>query len=116
MDRFERLSETEIPPIEKFRNDLKEEDCSPEDYEFFKKIRPLDSDIRGDVLLLFTVAAVTIVYFSSFDAPLRRTMADDEVEGEGEEGGASMGAIDVAAFASEEEKEGKKSLADFIKL
>ncbi|KAL7506981.1 hypothetical protein ACHAXN_008004 [Cyclotella atomus] len=49
-----------------------------QDYEFFKQIRPLDSDIRGDVLLLFTVAAVTIVYFSSFDAPLRRTLADSE--------------------------------------
>lgn len=54
-----------------------------QDYEFFKQIRPLDSDIRGDVLLLFTVAAVTIVYFSTFDAPLRRTEADGEEEGEG---------------------------------
>lgn len=50
-----------------------------QDYEFFKQIRPLDSDIRGDVLLLFAVAAVTIVYFSLFDAPLRRTMADEEL-------------------------------------
>ena len=49
-----------------------------QDYEFFKQIRPLDSDIRGDVLLLFAVAAVTILYFSSFDAPLMRTMADSE--------------------------------------
>jgi FLVCR family feline leukemia virus subgroup C receptor-related protein len=54
-----------------------------QDYEFFKQIRPLDSDVRGDVVLLFTVAAVTIVYFSTFDAPLRRTEADGE---EGEEG------------------------------
>ena len=53
-----------------------------QDYEFFKQIRPLDSDSRGDVLLLFTVAAVTIVYFSTFDAPLRRTEADGEEEGE----------------------------------
>lgn len=50
------------------------------EYEFFKHIRPLDSDIRGDVLLLFAVAAVTLVYFSSFDAPLRRTLADSEEE------------------------------------
>jgi len=54
-----------------------------QDYEFFKKIRPLDSDIRGDVVLLFAVAAVTFAYFSTFDAPLRRTMAD-ESEGENE--------------------------------
>ncbi|KAL7551215.1 hypothetical protein ACHAWF_016255 [Thalassiosira exigua] len=49
-----------------------------QDYEFFKKIRPLDMDIRGDVVLLFTVALVTILYFNTFDAPLRRTMADGE--------------------------------------
>lgn len=55
-----------------------------QDFEFFRKIKPLDFDIRGDVLLLFAVAAVTIVYFNTFDAPLRRTMADGE-EGEGSE-------------------------------
>ena len=58
-----------------------------QDYEFFRKIKPLDFDIRGDVVLLFTVAAVTIVYFNTFDAPLRRTMADgDECENGDEEG------------------------------
>lgn len=79
-----------------------------QDYEFFRKIRPLDSDIRGDVLLLFTVAAVTIVYFNTFDAPLRRTMADGA---EGEEGGLSAESVGVASFVSEEEKE---SLPEFI--
>jgi len=54
------------------------------DWEFFKNIRPLDSDVRGDVLLLFTVALVTIVYFSTFDAPLRRTLADGAEEETGE--------------------------------
>lgn len=49
-----------------------------QDYEFFKQIKPLDSDIRGDVVLLFTIAAVTIAYFSTFDAPLMRTAADDD--------------------------------------
>ena len=61
-----------------------------QDYEFFKQIKVLDSDIRGDVLLLFAVAAVTIVYFSTFDAPLRRTMADEESEG-----GSESAVIDV---------------------
>merc|ERR1711862_1035258 len=51
-----------------------------QDWEFFKTIGPLDSDIRGDVVLLFTVALVTIVYFSTFDAPLRRTLADSAEE------------------------------------
>jgi len=78
-----------------------------QDYEFFKRIRPLDSDIRGDVLLLFTVAAVTIVYFNTFDAPLRRTMAEEEGEGEG----SSTGAIDVSSLVLEGEKEG---LPEFI--
>jgi FLVCR family feline leukemia virus subgroup C receptor-related protein len=52
-----------------------------QDYEFFGKIRPLDMDIRGDAVLMFALAAITIVYFNTFDSPLRRTMAD------GEEGG-----------------------------
>jgi FLVCR family feline leukemia virus subgroup C receptor-related protein len=49
-----------------------------QDYEFFKRIRPLNSDIRGDVVLMFIVAAATFVYFSTFDSPLRRTEADKE--------------------------------------
>ena len=38
----------------------------------------MDFDIRGDVLLLFSVAAVTIVYFSTFNAPLRRTLSEED--------------------------------------
>jgi len=49
-----------------------------QDYEFLKSIKPLDFDIRGDVLLLFSVAAVTIVYFSTFNAPLRRTLSEED--------------------------------------
>lgn len=64
-----------------------------QDYEFFKQIRPLDSDIRGDLLLLFTIAAVTLVYFTTFDAPLMRTEADNE------EGDDSSVVVDVVATA-----------------
>jgi len=71
-----------------------------QDYEFLQNIRPLDSDIRGDVLLLFTVAAVTIVYFNTFDAPLRRTMADAASEEEAE---ARMEAIGVSSVVSKED-------------
>lgn len=60
-----------------------------QDLEFFKTIRPLDSDLRGDVLLLFTVALVTLVYFNTFDAPLRRTLAEEGSEE------AAAGAVDV---------------------
>lgn len=64
------------------------------DWEFFKNIRPLDSDVRGDVLLLFTVALVTMAYFNTFDAPLRRTLADEAEE----EGGELLaGVVDVTA-------------------
>jgi hypothetical protein len=59
-----------------------------QDYEFFGKIRTLDMDIRGDALLMFALAAVTIVYFNTFDAPLKRTMADGDAE---EEGGGGSG-------------------------
>ena len=37
-------------------------------------------DIRGDVILMFALAAATIVYFTTFDAPLRRTIAYGESE------------------------------------
>merc|ERR1711957_683693 len=67
-----------------------------QDYEFFNKIRILDSDIRGDVILLFTVAAVTLVYFSTFDAPLRRAMAEYEAS-EAEDASPAMKVIDIAA-------------------
>ncbi|KAL7539912.1 hypothetical protein ACHAXR_009702, partial [Thalassiosira sp. AJA248-18] len=71
-----------------------------QDYEFFKRIRPLDMDVRGDVLLLFAVAAVTIVYFNTFDAPLRRSMAD-----EASEENAKSPAIDVPSGLAIEESE-----------
>lgn len=51
-----------------------------QDYEFFRTIRILDSDIRGDAILMFAVAGITLIYFNSFDAPLSRTLADGENE------------------------------------
>mmetsp|Transcript_32135 Transcript_32135/g.64019 ORF Transcript_32135/g.64019 Transcript_32135/m.64019 type:complete len:414 (+) Transcript_32135:2-1243(+) len=70
-----------------------------QDYEFFRKVRPLDMDVRGDAVLLFTVAAVTILYFTTFDAPLRRTMAD---EAGGGKDGASV--LDGPGFVVEGEE------------
>ena len=64
-----------------------------QDFEFFRKIRPLDMDIRGDVILMFALAADTIVYFTTFDAPLRRTIADGESEMEETAGLSSAMAI-----------------------
>jgi hypothetical protein len=52
---------------------------SKQDYEVFQ-----DSfaavDFHGDVVLLFALAALTLAYFSGFDAPLARTMADNGAE------------------------------------
>ncbi len=55
-----------------------------QDYEFFGKIRTLDMNIAGDMLLMFALAAATIVCFNTFDTLLRRTMMDGEEEGESE--------------------------------
>jgi len=55
-----------------------------QDYQLLPGIPALASDIRGDVILLLAITIVTFFYFSDFDAPLRRTMADAEHE-KGEE-------------------------------
>ena len=50
--------------------------ATEKDFELFGGIRSLACDIRGDVVLMMALAAATFAYFSGFDAPLRRTMAD----------------------------------------
>ncbi len=64
-----------------------------QDYQLFANNPALESDIRGDVIMLVTMAIATYVFFSNFDAPLRRTLADLE-NGNEEESGA---VIDVTA-------------------
>ena len=54
------------------------------DYQILPKNPELASDIRGDVVLLTIIAGITLAYFASFDAPLRRSMADSA----GDHGGA----------------------------
>jgi len=57
--------------------------AAKQDYELLHGVPALESDIRGDVLLLVGVALATLGYFSGFDAPLARTNADCAgVEGE----------------------------------
>lgn len=50
------------------------------DYDFFRGLPGLESDIRGDTLLLVGLALITLTYFSAFDAPLVRSIADTESE------------------------------------
>lgn len=53
------------------------ERASKLDYQILPKNPELASDIRGDVVLLTVIAGITLAYFASFDAPLRRSLADD---------------------------------------
>eukprot|EP00977_Amphora_coffeiformis_P011246 scaffold2707_cov169-Amphora_coffeaeformis.AAC.2 len=46
------------------------------DVTMFKGVSLVESDIRGDVVLLMSLAIITLAYFSSFDAPLARSAAD----------------------------------------
>jgi FLVCR family feline leukemia virus subgroup C receptor-related protein len=53
------------------------EAASENDYTLLRGVPGLESDIRGDVVLLIGVAFVTLAFFSGFDAPLARTIADE---------------------------------------
>jgi MFS family permease len=57
--------------------------ASEKDYTLLKGVPGLESDIRGDVLLLVVLAFITLAYFSRFDAPLMRSAADEGVEESG---------------------------------
>jgi len=50
--------------------------ATQKDFNLLQRVPWLASDIRGDILLLSAVTVVTLLYFSSFSAPLKRTMAD----------------------------------------
>jgi FLVCR family feline leukemia virus subgroup C receptor-related protein len=54
--------------------------AAEKDYQLLPGVPILESDIRGDVILLITIALVTLAYFSNFDAPLLRTEADEASE------------------------------------
>ncbi len=46
------------------------------DYQLLPSVPMLASDIRGDVVFMMALAVSTFCYYKSFDAPLRRSMAD----------------------------------------
>ena len=48
-----------------------------QDFQLLPNTPGLESDIRGDVVLMASIAVITYFYFNSFDAPLRRTLADE---------------------------------------
>merc|ERR1712176_1471179 len=57
----------------------------------------LESDIRGDVVLLIGVAFITLAYFSGFDAPLARTIADESTDDQ---------VLDVSVIEEQKQEEG----------
>jgi len=56
------------------------EKAQQHDYQLFRKIPLLACDIRGDVILLMILSVITYCFFYRFNASLRRTMADRNVE------------------------------------
>jgi hypothetical protein len=71
--------------------------ASNTDIQLLPNIPMLASDVRGDVILLLMVAVLTMAYFNTFDAPLARTMADDE--GHAEQNTAIVVDAEVVALA-----------------
>lgn len=67
------------------------------DYQILPKNPELASDIRGDVVLLTIIAGITLAYFASFDAPLRRSMADSTNEEEHDDHAALFNAASASA-------------------
>jgi hypothetical protein len=53
------------------------EKASESDFTLLRGVPGLESDIRGDVVLLILLTCITLAFFSSFDAPLARTAADE---------------------------------------
>ena len=66
--------------------------ASTRDYQLLPNIQWAASDIRGDVVLLLTIAMLTIGYFSGFDAPLSRSEADESDEDDASQQGLPLNA------------------------
>lgn len=78
-----------------------------EDFQLFPKSNLLACDIRGDIILLMVIAAITYGYFSGFDAPLKRTLADSENGDEPINGEV----IDVSLASVEEDRTLQETLS-----
>lgn len=48
------------------------------DYQLLPSVPLLASDIRGDVIFMMALAIAAFCFYRSFDAPLRRSMADGD--------------------------------------
>ena len=84
--------------------------ASRQDYQLLPSNEELASDIRGDVILLVAIAAVTYVFFSGFDSPLKRT--EEDRKGKGDE--APVLDVEATAVGTEAVAEEKKGLIKSI--
>lgn len=66
--------------------------ATQQDFEILHNNKIFESDIRGDVVLLLIIAAITLAYYSGFDAPLARSLADSEGD-ENEESSSAGGKL-----------------------
>jgi MFS family permease len=71
------------------------EQAARADYQLLPQYPRLASDVRGDVVLLTVLAGLTCAFFATFDAPLRRSLADDASE-------TREGVVDVSCSVEEE--------------
>lgn len=71
------------------------------DYVFLKNSKLFESDIRGDVILLVVIAAVTLAYYSGFDAPLLRSAADEAESEEAEDSETTAETADATAIVQD---------------
>eukprot|EP00980_Cylindrotheca_fusiformis_P030609 scaffold25091_cov147-Cylindrotheca_fusiformis.AAC.9 len=76
------------------------ESASAKDYTLLKGIPGLESDIRGDVILLVGLAFITLAFFSSFDAPLMRSAADESSEDSDEDSAIIVESEDLSCDGS----------------
>jgi hypothetical protein len=60
--------------------------AAEKDFKLLGDVPALESDMHGDIILMFAIAWLTLGYFSKFDAPLRRTEADEEKDEENYQG------------------------------
>ena len=72
------------------------------DFELFPKMA-LESDIRGDVIILCAIAAVTGAIYSTFGTPLKRSLLDCESDGNCETGLDLMVSVRRLEFVGLEE-------------
>jgi len=72
--------------------------ASRQDYTFLKGNAAFESDIRGDVIVLSIIALASAAYYSRFEAPLMRSLADC-----GDDGSCELPSINLYCGVEEDQ-------------